>query len=72
MMSRPGDLNGEFVYNGIDRLDCAIGYQPNNVVSCCAICNRAKGDMPFEAFIEWIIVIASRLQQKAKAITEAV
>ena len=45
--------SGPFVYNGIDRKDNAIGYRPENCVSCCRICNRAKLDMPFRDFLIW-------------------
>ncbi len=43
-----------FRYNGIDRIDNAVGYEEKNVVSCCFICNRAKRDMPVAAFREWL------------------
>ena len=29
---------------GLDRLDNNIGYVPGNVVSCCAVCNKTRGD----------------------------
>lgn len=44
----------EIYYNGIDRKDSNIGYILSNCVSCCRICNRAKGDMPYEDFLAWI------------------
>lgn len=28
----------------LDRVDSAIGYEKSNVVSCCTICNRLKGE----------------------------
>ena len=34
--------NGEYIYNGIDRVDSALGYLPENCVSCCKHCNVAK------------------------------
>jgi hypothetical protein len=46
--------NGGYVYNGIDRVDNTKGYVVGNVVSCCSKCNRAKTDMTFDEFIEWI------------------
>lgn len=46
--------NGEFVYNGIDRIDSARGYEVGNVVSCCKRCNVAKNDMTYEEFVSWI------------------
>jgi len=48
------NFNGQYVYNGIDRLDSNFGYTPENSVPCCAVCNRAKMDMPVELFWEWI------------------
>jgi hypothetical protein len=29
--------------SGLDRMDNTQGYVPNNVVSCCTVCNRIKG-----------------------------
>ncbi len=46
--------NGEYLYNGIDRLDNAKGYIPGNVVPCCGTCNRAKFTMPKSVFLTWI------------------
>ena len=50
--------NGGFVYNGIDRIDNSKGYTLDNVVSCCWNCNRMKGNMTFEEFINHIHKIA--------------
>ncbi len=33
-----------FIYNGIDRMDNALGYSPENCVTCCGDCNKLKGD----------------------------
>ena len=54
--------NGDYVYNGIDRVDNSRGYEPDNVVSCCRICNRAKDTMTVEEFLSWI----ERIHMKAK------
>lgn len=43
--------SGDFVYNGIDRVDNSIGYIANNCVPCCAICNRMKRDLTVDEFI---------------------
>lgn len=45
---------GVFTYNGIDRVDNAVGYTPGNVVTCCKICNNAKKDLPLGEFMAWI------------------
>jgi cytidyltransferase-like protein len=43
--------NGDFVYNGIDRIDPNQGYLIDNCVSCCARCNLAKGTMSKSEFL---------------------
>ncbi len=43
-----------YIYNGIDRVDNDRGYALGNVVSCCIICNRAKMDLPLDAFMAWV------------------
>lgn len=45
---------GDYIYNGIDRKDSKIGYETSNVVPCCKVCNRMKGDMTSESFIEHV------------------
>lgn len=40
--------------NGIDRLDSSQGYEKDNVVPCCWICNKAKGAATYEEFMNWI------------------
>lgn len=47
-------VNGEFLYSGLDRLDNATGYELENVVPCCWICNRAKGALSINEFEAWI------------------
>lgn len=42
-------------YNGIDRINNETGYEFNNVVSCCMICNTAKNDMTSDEFESWIV-----------------
>lgn len=46
--------NGEYVYNGIDRLDNSKGYTADNCVPCCGFCNKAKQTMGVEDFYSWI------------------
>jgi hypothetical protein len=49
-----GKYFGEFVYNGIDRMDNDVGYEPGNVVSCCPQCNFAKRILGHDDFIAWV------------------
>ena len=44
----------EFKYNGIDRLDNTRGYRIDNVVSCCWLCNDAKGTLSLYDFKSWV------------------
>ncbi len=37
---------------GIDRIDNKIGYQNNNIIPCCAKCNRMKGQLLQSDFIK--------------------
>ena len=46
--------NGNYTYNGIDRIDNKKGYIDNNVVPCCDTCNYAKRFMTQEEFRLWI------------------
>lgn len=45
---------GDYVYNGIDRVDNGIGYIMSNCVSCCETCNRGKGAMNVENWHSYI------------------
>ena len=52
--SRKGH-NGVYTYNGVDRVDNAQGYLIGNVVSCCKVCNRAKGTMGYGEYKAFLI-----------------
>lgn len=47
-----------FRHNGIDRVDSSMHYTVDNVVTCCAICNRAKRDMAQSEFLAWVKRVA--------------
>lgn len=53
-----------FAYNGIDRLDPAVGYEEDNCVSCCATCNYFKGGRTEDEFIRHIFAIYSHVATK--------
>jgi len=50
--------------NGIDRVDNSRGYEDDNVVSCCEMCNRAKRDVPAAEFISWARRFAAHQARK--------
>ena len=48
--------NGAYIYNGLDRVDNWLGYQLNNLVACCKLCNKRKGKLPVEVFVRrWCV-----------------
>ena len=57
---------GEFVYTGIDRIDNKKGYIDGNCISCCRICNMAKGEMSKEEFLTHITNIYKNLNYEKK------
>lgn len=54
------DLNGSYIYNGIDRRDNALGYIEGNVVSCCKICNLMKRNLTEKEFLSQCARVAQR------------
>jgi hypothetical protein len=43
-------IEGDFTYNGLDRVDSSKGHTPDNVVPCCWECNDMKGTLTLEDF----------------------
>lgn len=50
----PKKFNGDYVYNGIDRMDNDVGYTVDNSITCCSNCNYAKRNRTYEEFKDWI------------------
>ena len=46
----PKNKQGDFIYNGLDRIDNNIGHYINNVVPCCKYCNYSKRDLTINDF----------------------
>jgi hypothetical protein len=44
-------------YNGLDRIENEVGYQNNNILPCCIICNRMKMDMGINEFSSYITAL---------------
>jgi hypothetical protein len=56
--------NGDFIYNGIDRIDSSKGYVMGNIVSCCKDCNYAKNILSQKDFYKLIENIYNNLKNK--------
>lgn len=50
----PKNKQRNFIYNGIDRMDSAIGYELSNCVPCCKHCNVCKSTMSVNEFYDWV------------------
>lgn len=50
-------VEGNFVYNGLDRLDSSKSHSKENCVACCKWCNYAKRERSVEEFREWLIKV---------------
>ncbi len=60
-ISRLNSDHGVYTYNGIDRVNNTKGYAPDNCVTCCKVCNRAKQAMPLIDFTEWIVRVHAHI-----------
>lgn len=60
--------NGNYIYNGIDRVDNNKGYIIDNVVSCCTICNKMKHALSQNYFIDHIQKIIDNLKSNTNLI----
>jgi hypothetical protein len=58
----------DYYYNGIDRLDSLAGYTIGNCVPCCRRCNYAKSDMPYDEFLEHIVLMVTHLRLMAQPV----
>jgi hypothetical protein len=54
----------EMRYNGIDRVNSAVGYIPENCVPCCGTCNKMKLDYPIDAFQQHIERIYNHMKRR--------
>lgn len=54
---------GEFIYNGLDRIDSSKPHVLDNVYLCCKICNYSKRDMSYQDFINWINTVYNHFRR---------
>jgi hypothetical protein len=58
---------GVLYWNGIDRVENSKGYTPDNVVTCCRVCNHAKRDMSRDEFLKWCRCVYLHTLQVSRA-----
>lgn len=58
----------KYTYNGIDRKDSNLGYVTGNMLPCCFPCNRAKSDMTYEEFLQYLDDLVSFRTKRAEEI----
>jgi hypothetical protein len=51
---------GNYIYNGVDRINNNLGYIDNNIVPCCTQCNTMKMDYSMLEFTDKIRLIYKR------------
>lgn len=56
--------NGDYTYNGLDRIDNTRGYTIDNTVPCCKYCNAAKSDRTIQQFYSWVEKLAVHLETR--------
>jgi hypothetical protein len=59
-----GYRNGEFIYNGIDRVNNDLGYVEGNCVTCCTICNYMKHALTQKDFLEHVKRIIENTERR--------
>ena len=55
------NANGEYIYNGIDRVNNTKGYVVDNCVTCCSMCNNMKHAYTQQNFLAKIALIYSHI-----------
>jgi hypothetical protein len=55
--------NGDFIYNGLDRVDSSKTHSINNVVPCCKYCNWAKRERSIDDFYQWIEKVYQKIKE---------
>lgn len=53
---------GNYIYNGIDRIDHNLGYVTSNCVPCCFFCNRARNTDHFDKFASHMRDLCERIR----------
>jgi len=53
----PSNLKRGYSYNGLDRINQDVGYELGNVFTCCYVCNKWKGELSLQQFLDHVKAI---------------
>ena len=56
-------LFGDLAHNGVDRVNNKLGYTVENSVPCCKLCQKMKGTMSHEEFVNHSKRVADHLSR---------
>jgi len=56
--------NGNFIYNGLDRIDSSLPHTLENMVPCCKWCNYAKRERTTSEFEVWVEQLYLTIQKR--------
>ena len=62
--------NGNYLYNGLDRVDNTLGYTLENCVPCCKQCNFSKRNLTKNEFQLWLNRIVTNNKEYYKNILD--
>lgn len=61
--------NGNFFYNGIDRISNGEGYYFDNCVACCTTCNLGKHNLSYHDFMRYLERLVTFRSKKYAAVS---
>lgn len=63
----PSQKIGDIEYNGIDRINNNCGYNIDNCLACCKVCNRGKGILSYEEYLVHLKNIVDNFKEAFQA-----
>lgn len=51
---------GDFIYNGLSKIDPNKNFSLDNVFTCCKKCNDSKGNKSLDEFKDWCLKIYNK------------
>jgi hypothetical protein len=61
--------NGDYIHNGIDRINNKEGYTKENSVACCPVCNYMKNKLDINTFLNKVELIYNYIIKNSKKVS---